>query len=183
LGALIPLQDQRPRRVRKARRGSSRSTSNGAAALRVGVVSDTHGLLRPQALAFLDGCDYIIHGGDVGPGDILDALGAIAPVTAVRGNIDTGPWARRLRESELVRLGDVFVYVIHNLGELDIEPEASRISLVVSGHSHKPQVQTHRGVLYLNPGSCGPRRFRLPISVGEIQIEGAQVRARTIELD
>jgi len=152
-------------------------------ALRVGVLSDTHGLLRPEARAFLVGCDYIIHGGDVGAAAILDALGGIAPLTAVRGNNDTGSWARRLRASELIRLGDVFAYVIHDLAQLDIEPQAAQVRVIVSGHSHLPKIQERDGVLYVNPGSCGPRRFRLPISVGELLISATRVRARTIELD
>jgi putative phosphoesterase len=154
-----------------------------AAALRVGVVSDTHGLLRPEARAFLVGCDYIIHGGDVGGAAILESLGAIAPLTAVRGNIDKGSWARRLRETELIRLGDVFAYVIHDVSQLDIAPKAAQVRIVVSGHSHIPKIQERDGVLFVNPGSCGPRRFRLPISVGEILINGTHVRARAVELE
>lgn len=151
-------------------------------ALRVGVLSDTHGLLRPEARAFLVGCDYIIHGGDVGSAAVLDDIGAIAPLTAVKGNIDKGSWARRLRETELIRLGDVFAYVIHDVSLLDIEPQAAQVSVVVSGHSHVPKIQERDGVLYVNPGSCGPRRFRLPISIAEISISGTQVTARTVEL-
>ena len=152
-------------------------------ALRVGLISDTHGLLRPEARAFLIGCDYIIHGGDIGTAAILEDIGAIAPLTAVRGNIDKGSWARRLRETELIRLGCVFAYVIHDVSLLDIEPKAAQVSVVVSGHSHVPKIQERDGVLFVNPGSCGPRRFRLPISVGEILISGTHVRARTVELD
>jgi uncharacterized protein len=168
--------------VTRARRSPSRATADQPAALRVGVIADTHGLLRPEARAFLLGCDYIIHGGDVGSASILEELAVIAPLTAVRGNIDQGPWARRLRDTELVRLGNVFAYVIHDLTRLDIEPRSTKVSLVVSGHSHAPKVQTREGVVFLNPGSCGPRRFRLPISVGEILITGNRVRARTLEL-
>jgi uncharacterized protein len=147
------------------------------------VISDTHGLLRPEARTFLIGCDYIIHGGDVGTAAILDILSAIAPLTCVRGNIDKGSWARRLRETELIRLGDVFAYVVHDVSQLDFEPKAAQVSIVVSGHSHVPKIQERDGVLFVNPGSCGPRRFRLPISMGEILINGTHVRARTVELE
>jgi hypothetical protein len=150
--------------------------------LRVGLLSDTHGLLRPEARSFLVGCDYIIHGGDVGGAPILEDLGTLAPLIAVRGNNDTEAWAEGLPQSELVRIGDLFVYVIHDLGELDIEPRAAQVSVVVSGHSHKPSIAKRDQVLYVNPGSCGPRRFKLPISVGELLVKGSDVQARTVEL-
>jgi putative phosphoesterase len=153
-----------------------------AQALRVGVLSDTHGLLRPEARAFLVGCDYIIHGGDIGTAAVLQEIAAIAPLTAVRGNIDTGAWARELRDTELVRLGGVFAYVIHDLKRLDLEPQAAQVNVVISGHSHQPLILERDGVLFLNPGSCGPRRFRLPISIGELRITGTRLQARTIEL-
>jgi putative phosphoesterase len=151
-------------------------------ALRIGLISDTHGLLRPEARAFLVGCDYIVHGGDIGSAGILDELGAIAPLIAVRGNNDTAPWAAALRETELVRLGGVFVYVIHDLAELDIEPAATGVRAIISGHSHKPDVGERGGVLYINPGSSGPRRFKLPISIGEIMIAGSRMTARVVDL-
>jgi putative phosphoesterase len=150
--------------------------------LRVGLLSDTHGLLRPEARSFLIGCDYIIHGGDVGGALILEDLAALAPLIAVRGNNDTDGWAERLPERELVRIGDLFVYVVHDLGEFDIEPCAAQVNVVVSGHSHKPSIAKRDQVLYVNPGSCGPRRFKLPISVGELLVNGSDVQARTIEL-
>jgi putative phosphoesterase len=150
--------------------------------LHVGVISDTHGLLRPEARTFLVGCDYIVHGGDVGNSEILDELAVIAPLTAVRGNNDTGPWAARLPATELIRVGNVFVYVIHNLAELDIDPSAAGIRVIVSGHSHKPMVEERDGVLYVNPGSSGPRRFKLPISVGEIIVSGSAVKARIVDI-
>ena len=150
--------------------------------LRIGVVSDTHGLLRPEARAFLIGSDYIVHGGDVGGPNILDELAAIAPLIAVRGNNDTQPWAARLRETELVRIGNLFAYVIHDLAELGIDPGAAGVRMVISGHSHKPLVTEQDGILYVNPGSCGPRRFKLPVSVAEILVTGSAVSARTIEL-
>jgi uncharacterized protein len=155
------------------------NTNNG---LRVGLISDTHGLLRPEARAFLVGCDYIIHGGDVGEPRILDELAFLAPLIAVRGNNDTGPWAARLRHTELIRVGSVFVYVIHDLAELDIDPDAAGVRVIVSGHSHKPKIEERHGILYVNPGSCGPRRFKLPISVGEITVSGSAVEARLVDL-
>jgi len=145
-------------------------------------LSDTHGLFRPEARAFLLGCDYIIHGGDIGAAQVLEDIAAIAPLTAVRGNIDTGPWARRLRDSELIRLGDVFAYVQHDVKQLDIDPKATGVNVVVSGHSHRPGMQERDGVVFLNPGSCGPRRFRLPVSIGELIVVGHRVQARTLDL-
>ena len=150
--------------------------------LRVGLISDTHGLLRPEARAFLEGSDYIIHGGDICEPGILEALAAIAPVTAVRGNNDRGPWADRIAETEVLQVGDVFIYVIHDLAQLDIDPGAAGVQVVVSGHSHKPSVERRENVLYVNPGSAGPRRFRLPISVGELRVTGTAVSARTVEV-
>jgi putative phosphoesterase len=155
------------------------NTNNG---LRVGLVADTHGLLRPQARAFLIGCDYIVHGGDIGKREILEELAAMAPLIAVRGNNDTEPWAARLRETELIRVGNVFAYVIHNLAELDIDPGAAGVRIVVSGHSHKPLVEERGGILYVNPGSCGPRRFKLPICAAEIIVSGSAVKARIVDL-
>src|SRR5262245_33404479 len=121
--------------------------------MRIGLISDTHGLLRPEAVAFLRGCERIIHAGDVGDPGILAELAALAPVTAVRGNIDVDPWAESLPETELVEIGGVSIYVLHDLGRLDIEPAAAGVDLVVSGHSHKPAIARRRGVLYVNPGS------------------------------
>lgn len=150
---------------------------------RVGLISDTHGLLRPQALAFLTGCDHIIHAGDVGNAGILEALGQIAPVVAVRGNNDYGEWAQRIRETELMKLGETFVYVLHDIGMLDIDPQGAGVQVVVTGHSHIPKILEWRGVLFVNPGSAGPRRFTLPISVGELMIVDGKVTARTVELN
>jgi hypothetical protein len=154
----------------------------GSAVLRIGLISDTHSLLRPEAVAFLRGCNQIIHAGDIrGPG-ILEELVAIAPVTAVRGNNDRGAWAIGLRETELILAEDVFVYVIHDLDQLDIEPSGAGVHVVVSGHSHRPSVEYRDGVLFINPGSAGPRRFKLPVSVAELAISGSQVSGRTVEL-
>jgi uncharacterized protein len=150
--------------------------------LRVALLSDTHGLMRPEARAFAAGCDYIIHGGDIGSLQILDDLAALAPVIVVRGNNDTQAWAAHLPETEMIRVGGAFVYVIHDISRLDIEPHAAGVQVVVSGHSHQPLVERRDGTLYVNPGSCGPRRFKLPISVGELIVEGTEVSARTIEL-
>jgi hypothetical protein len=150
--------------------------------LRVGLISDTHGLLRPEAKAFLDGCHHIVHGGDIGDPGILAALAALAPVTAVRGNNDFGTWAERVRETELITLGGVRIYALHDLAELDMAPPAG-VQVVVSGHSHRPSIAERHGVLFVNPGSAGPRRFLLPISVGELSIgSDGSVSARTIEL-
>src|ERR1700674_2398396 len=151
-------------------------------ALRVALLSDTHGLMRAQARAFAIGCDYIVHGGDIGSAEILDELAALAPLIAVRGNNDTEPWAARLPVSELIRVGHVFVSVIHNRADLDIDPGAAGVRVIVSGHSHKPMVDERDGILYVNPGSSGPRRFKLPISVGEIIVSGSAVNARLVDL-
>ena len=155
---------------------------NSTSELRVGVISDTHGLLRPEARAFLVGCDYIIHGGDIGSREILDALGALAPLIAVRGNNDVESWAKDLPDTEMIRVGGIFVYIIHDLALLDIEPRAAGVQVIVSGHSHRPRTEEREGILYINPGSCGPKRFKLPISVGELWVNGSRARARTVEL-
>jgi uncharacterized protein len=150
--------------------------------LRVGVISDTHGLLRPEAREFLRGCNHIIHAGDIGSEQVLQELLGVAPVTAVRGNNDRGPWAGALPETELARFGEVLAYVIHDLAQLDIEPQAAGVTVVVSGHSHQPRIQERNGVLYVNPGSAGPRRFKLPIAVAELTIAGNSVTSRIVEL-
>jgi putative phosphoesterase len=151
------------------------------APLRVGLISDTHGLLRPEAKAFLQGSDYIVHGGDICDPAILDELAAIAPVTAMQGNNDRGLWAKRLPETAVLQVGGVFIYAIHDLAQLDIEPDAAGIRVVVYGHSHKPMVEERDNVLYVNPGSAGPRRFTLPIAVGELMVSGNAVTARIVE--
>lgn len=149
---------------------------------RIGLISDTHGLLRPEALAFLRGCDAIVHGGDIGDAAILEQLGALAPVTAVRGNNDHGPWAARLCDTELFEAGGLCLYAVHDLTDLDIDPVAAGVRVVVSGHSHKPMVSTREGVLYVNPGSAGPRRFTLPIAAGELLLDGDAVGVRVVNL-
>jgi putative phosphoesterase len=149
--------------------------------VRVGLISDTHGLLRPEVLAFLQGSDHIVHGGDICDPNVLQKLTAIAPVTAVRGNNDRGAWASSLRETEFFKLGGIFIYAIHDLSALDIEPGAAGVRVIVSGHSHQPLVEHRGGVLYVNPGSAGPRRFKLPISAGELILKGSAVSARIVE--
>ena len=151
--------------------------------MRVGLISDTHGLLRPEALDFLRGSDHIVHAGDITGPEILAPLAAIAPLTVVRGNNDRGPWARDLPETAVLRLGPVSIYVIHDLKELPLDPAREGMRVVVSGHSHKPVCKERGGVLYINPGSAGRRRFTLPISVGELLVEGARVSARLVSLD
>jgi putative phosphoesterase len=149
---------------------------------RIGLISDTHGLLRPEAVSFLRGCDHIIHGGDIGDAAILAELSSLAPLTAVRGNNDQGAWAQGVAQTELVQIGAIFVYALHDLALLDIDPKGAGVHVVVSGHSHRPVVLRRDGVLYVNPGSAGPRRFRLPISVAELRVAGGEVSARLVEL-
>ena len=150
---------------------------------RIGLISDTHGLLRPEALAFLRGSDHIVHAGDIGHVAVLQELAMLAPVIAVRGNNAREPWADAVRETEVLEVGEVLIYVLHDLSELDVDPAAAGFRVVVSGHSHRPAVEVREGVLYVNPGSSGPRRFKLPIAVAELQVEGASVEARLVELD
>ena len=150
--------------------------------LTIGVISDTHGLLRSEAVTALRGSHHIIHAGDVGDPEILDRLRELAPVTAIRGNVDRGAWARKLPETEVVELGGVSIYILHNLKELDLKPEAAGFAVVISGHSHVPKQEMKKGVLYFNPGSAGPRRFRLPISVGKLVIQDERVRGEIILL-
>ncbi len=148
----------------------------------IGVISDTHGLLRAEAVAALQGSDHIIHAGDVGDPEILETLRQIAPITAIRGNVDRGVWARKLPQTEVLELDGVSIYVLHNLKDLDLKPDAAGFMVVISGHSHVPKQETRRGVLYFNPGSAGPRRFRLPITVGKLVIEGLAVHGEIIQL-
>lgn len=149
---------------------------------RIGLISDTHGLLRPEALAFLRGCDAIVHGGDIGHENILSELARLAPLTAVRGNNDAGAWAARVRETERIQSGGIWLYAIHDLAQLDIQPAAAGVRAVISGHSHKPKIDTREGVLYINPGSAGPRRFTLPVAAGELIINERAISARVVNL-
>jgi putative phosphoesterase len=146
------------------------------------VIADTHGLMRREALAALRASDLIIHAGDVGDPDVLVALRAIAPVVAVRGNNDRAAWARRLPESRTLRVGAVRVHVVHDVGDLAVDLTRARIRLVVSGHSHRPSIREEHGVLFLNPGSAGPRRFTLPVSVARCLVGADQVDARLIRI-
>jgi uncharacterized protein len=149
---------------------------------RLGIISDTHGLLRPEAAAFLQGCDRILHGGDIGTTVVLARLSTIAPLTVVRGNNDKGAWAEAILETERFEFSGIHVYAIHDLSLLDIDPSAAGIQVVVSGHSHKPLIQQRDGVVFINPGSAGPRRFKLPISVAEIVVESGIISSRIVEL-
>ena len=152
-------------------------------AMIVGLISDTHGLVRPEAVAALSGCDHLIHAGDIGSADVLARLREVAPLAVVRGNVDISPWARAIPETEAVELGGHYFYVLHNLAELDIDPAAAGFSVVVSGHSHQPAVEHRDGVMYINPGSAGPRRFKLPVAVARIHIGADALKAEPIILD
>jgi len=149
----------------------------------VGVISDTHGLLRPEALTALAGVERIVHAGDIGAPDVLAALGRIAPVTAVRGNNDRERWAADIPETEVLEIGNVSLYVLHDLHELDLDPRAAGFAAVIAGHSHQPRVEERDGVLYLNPGSAGPRRFKLPISLARLTVRGPRLTAQLVTLD
>jgi len=150
--------------------------------MRIGLISDTHGLLRPEALDFLRGSDRIVHGGDIGGPEILVALSAIAPLTVVRGNNDGAAWADAVPDTALLEAGGLRLFAIHDLAQLRIDPVAEGIRVVVSGHSHRPLAAQRGPVLYVNPGSAGPRRFRLPISVAELHIDGDAITPRLVEL-
>lgn len=150
--------------------------------IRIGLISDTHGLLRPEAMSFLQGSDFIIHAGDICDPRILEELSSIAPVTAVRGNNDHGKWAEVLRETERLHVDAFCLYAIHDLAQLDVDLAAGGVHAVISGHSHKPLVEQRDGVLFVNPGSAGPRRFTLPIAAGEITIRDGVLSARTVEI-
>lgn len=149
----------------------------------VGVISDTHGLLRPEALAALEGSGLILHAGDIGRPEVVEALRRVAPVVAVRGNNDRGVWAGEFADYEVAEVGGAFVYVLHDLKEIDLSPEAAGFRVVVSGHSHRPHVEERRGVLYLNPGSAGPRRFKLPVTVARLRVSGKEATAEIINLN
>jgi putative phosphoesterase len=139
--------------------------------MKIGVISDTHGLLRPEAVEALRGVDHILHAGDVGDAAILDQLRQLAPVTAIRGNADRSGACTKLPEIELIELSRCNIYMLHDLFELDLDPVAAGIQVVVSGHSHQPLIEWKKDVLYFNPGSAGPRRFSLPVSVGFLEIK------------
>ena len=148
----------------------------------IGVISDTHGLLRPQACEFLRGVDGIVHAGDIGSADVIAELQTIAPVTAIRGNVDKGAWADAYPPTEFFEVDGRHIHVLHNLNDLDLDPVAAGLDVVISGHSHQPRSETTDGVLYLNPGSAGPRRFRLPIALARLTITASGVCAQIHEL-
>ena len=149
---------------------------------RVGLVADTHGLLRPEALEALSGSNAIIHAGDIGDPEVLRRLAEVAPVTAVRGNNDRAPWAASLPQADMLKVGAAFIYVIHDLAELDLDPAGTGCAAVVSGHSHRPQQERRDGVLFVNPGSAGPRRFTLPVSVGYLLVSGERIEGSLLRL-
>jgi putative phosphoesterase len=150
---------------------------------RIGLISDTHGLLRPQAVERLRGSDFIIHAGDIGHPDVLAELSRLAPVTAVRGNNDLGSWAADIRATEVLEAGSVLIYVIHDIAQLDIDAAASGFHVVICGHSHRPLSELRDGVLFCNPGSAGPRRFKLPVSVGQLLVSGDTLQAELFDLE
>ena len=148
----------------------------------VGIISDTHGRLRPEVMKVFNGVDLILHAGDIGAIGVLEQLRSMAPVVAVRGNNDRDDWASGIPETEVTQVGSVYIYVLHDLNEIDLSPAASGFHVVVSGHSHQPSIERRAGVLFINPGSAGPRRFKLPVSVARLRIEGATFSAETVEL-
>ncbi len=149
---------------------------------RVGVIADTHGLLRPEALEALRGSDQIVHAGDIGSPEILDALESLAPVTAVRGNVDKGARARRIPRTAVLEVGDAHLYILHDLNDLDVDAKAGGFAAVIAGHSHRPMQEERDGVLYFNPGSAGPRRFNLPVTVGRLSVAGSSVEGEILFL-
>jgi putative phosphoesterase len=148
----------------------------------VGIISDTHGLLRPEAAAALRGVDFIVHAGDIGSPEVLSLLARIAPVTAVRGNNDRGVWAEKLPITAVLEVESSFLYVVHEIASLDLDPKAAGFQAVITGHSHKPSAEIRRGVLFLNPGSAGPRRFSLPVALARIEVQGSTLSHRLVEL-
>lgn len=159
---------------RSAKRSGSRTT--------LGVISDTHGLVRPEAVAALRGCDALVHAGDVGKPEVLDELRRLAPLTAIRGNVDTWAASSDLPETAELTIAGVRLFVIHNVRDIDVDPRAAGYDVVISGHSHVPRAERVNGVVYLNPGSAGPRRFKLPISVAKVHIGERDLEAELIEL-
>jgi putative phosphoesterase len=148
----------------------------------IGLISDTHGLLRPEAIEALAGADLILHAGDIGTSEVLEQLRSLGPVVAVRGNNDRADWARAIPETEVTQVGSVCIYMLHDLNEIDLSPLASGFQVVVSGHSHQPLIEKREGVLFVNPGSAGPRRFRLPVTVARLIIDGASARGEVVQL-
>lgn len=149
---------------------------------RIGVISDTHDLLRPEAIAALKGVEHILHTGDICSAQVLTELGKIAPVTAIRGNNDKGTWAAKIPEHDVFTVEGHSIYLLHDLKELDLDPAAAGFAAVITGHSHKPKIETRDGVLFLNPGSAGPRRFKLPVTLATLDVSGSDIRAHIHEL-
>ena len=150
--------------------------------MRIGIISDTHGMLRHEVIKHLAGTDHIVHAGDIGAPEVIEGLRRIAPTTAIRGNIDIGEWAMDYSDTELVALGGRAFYVLHNLKEIKLDPAASGIDVIISGHSHRPKIETKNGVLYLNPGSAGPRRFKLPIALAIVTLTDRAILPRILEI-
>jgi putative phosphoesterase len=150
--------------------------------MRIGIISDTHGLLRPEAITHLAGTELIIHAGDIGAPEVIEGLQKIAPTSAIRGNIDTGKWAMHYSDTKLIVLGGRMFFVVHNLKEMKLDPITSGIDVIISGHSHRPKIETKNGVLYLNPGSAGPRRFKLPVSLAILELSDRAVLPRIVEI-
>ena len=148
----------------------------------IGVISDTHGLLRPEAVEALQGSQHIIHAGDIGDQEILERLSAIAPVTAIRGNVDKGAWARKFPETQVAEIGDATIYVLHDLSKIDLKPQAAGFDAVIFGHSHVPKKEFKDNVLYFNPGSAGPRRFNLPVTVGRLFVKAGKIDAEIVTI-
>jgi putative phosphoesterase len=151
--------------------------------MRVGLISDTHGLLRPEAIKFLRGSDLIVHAGDIGKAEVLEQLAKLAAVKAVRGNNDHGRWADSIPHTDVLKVEQVMIFAIHDVAELDVHPAPAGVRVVVSGHSHRPLIKERDGVLYVNPGSAGPRRFTLPVALAELTVKGKTVTARIAELE
>jgi putative phosphoesterase len=149
----------------------------------VGVISDTHGLLRPEAVSALRGSDLVIHGGDIGNPAVIEELRRLAPTFVVRGNVDTQSWAAALPMTERVAVGELSFYVLHDISQLDLDPAAAGFAAVIFGHSHKPSIETRRSVLFLNPGSAGPRRFKLPVTLARVRVSGQQLQPEIVEFD
>ena len=151
--------------------------------MRVGLISDTHGLLRPEAVKFLRGSDLIVHAGDIGKAEVLEQLKELAPVRAVRGNNDHGGWAEAIPHMDVLKVEQVVIFAIHDVSELGSHPAPAGVRVVISGHAHRPLINERGGLLFVNPGSAGPRRFKLPIAVGELFVKGESVRANFVELE
>jgi uncharacterized protein len=168
--------------VDNASRAAVFDTKMARARITVGVISDTHGIVRPEAVHALRDSELIVHAGDVGDPQVLEHLRTIAPTIAVRGNIDKGPWAQALPLSEVIEVGEVHLYVLHEMSELDLDPKAAGFAAVIYGHSHRPSAEVRDGVLFLNPGSAGPHRFALPVSIAKLRVVGRTISHELIEL-